>query len=139
MDQSDPLRRFIEAQETTYQAALSELQAGRKRTHWMWFIFPQIQGLGQSSTSRFYAIAGRAEAEAYLRHPVLGQRLAECTQAVLNVRGRSVHDIFGSPDDLKFHSSMTLFAAVSPPESVFHQALETCFGDATDPATMERI
>src|SRR3954451_18865691 len=109
-DDSFSLARFIEAQESVYPAVLGELREGRKRTHWMWFVFPQIQGLGRSSTAQNYAISSIDEARAYLQHPVLGARLRECTQLVNAIEDRTVLEIFGSPDDLKFHSSMTLFA-----------------------------
>ena len=109
------LGRFVRAQEPDYGRALSEIRAGRKRSHWMWYVFPQFAGLGSSPTARFYAIKSAAEAEAYLRHPVLGPRLAECGEAALGVEGRSAHDIFGSPDDLKLRSSATLFARGRPP------------------------
>src|SRR5689334_21514866 len=109
---ADPfnLRRFVQAQEPVYSSVLSELQSGRKRTHWMWFIFPQIAGLGYSATSKHYAIQSRAEAQHYLDHPTLGQRLLECSKTVLGITGRSAHDIFGAPDDMKLRSCMTLFA-----------------------------
>ena len=126
MNKEDPfdLNRFISAQAEVFQAALHELRAGRKRTHWMWFIFPQLSGLGSSPMSRRYAINSLDEAQAYLNHPVLGPRLKRCTETVLAVGGRSLHAIFGSPDDLKFGSSMTLFAlAAGEEESVFRQAL----------------
>ena len=139
---ADPfnLQRFIEAQEAVYPAVRAELAAGRKTSHWMWFIFPQLAGLGRSSTARFFALSGLAEAAAYLAHPILGQRLLDCTLIVnrlqLNGRGAGdAHDIFGSPDDLKFHSSMTLFAQVAPPDSPFAQALALYFGGVADQAT----
>lgn len=137
-DPADPfdLQRFISAQEPVYAAALTELRGGRKRTHWMWFIFPQIEGLGLSATSRRYAIRTRAEAGGYLRHPVLGGRLIECTEAVLGISGRSALDIFGSPDDLKLRSSMTLFAAVGDPGSQFERVLERYFQGQPDPRTL---
>ncbi len=133
------LQRFLEAQETTYRAALSELRSGHKRTHWMWFIFPQIDGLGSSPTAKRYAIKSLAEAEAYLDHPVLGGRLLECTQAVLNVRGRSAAEIFGYPDTLKLCSSLTLFERVAPHDSLFSRALDSCFGGKRDVRTLEII
>jgi len=110
------LERFVDAQAGVYERALAELREGRKRSHWMWFVFPQLAMLGQSETSRLYGIVSRAEADAYMRHPVLGSRLAECTRLVLGVRGKSVHDIFGTPDDLKFRSCMTLFHTFAPGE-----------------------
>jgi uncharacterized protein (DUF1810 family) len=133
------LGRFIAAQEPVYKQALAELRAGRKRSHWMWFIFPQIAGLGSSATSQYYAITSLDEARAYLAHPVLGARLRECAQLVLDIEGVSLGDIFGYPDDLKFHSSMTLFAAAAGEESVFTRALENFFGGKSDPLTLARI
>ncbi len=129
------LDRFVRAQEPVIDRVQAELRAGAKRTHWMWFVFPQIAGLGHSATARHYAIADRAEAEAYLAHPLLGPRLAACTTLVDAVAGRSVHQIFGSPDDLKFHSCMTLFNAVQPEHSVFQSALERYFAGVPDAAT----
>ena len=130
------LDRFVKAQEGIYAMALAELKAGQKRTHWMWFIFPQMQGLGQSAMARTYGIGSRAEALAYLGHPLLGERLAACTIAMLAVEGRSARAILGSPDDLKFCSSMTLFAACSAPGSLYHQALERYCGGSPDPKTL---
>ena len=126
---ADPfhLQRFIEAQESTYDVARAELAAGQKRSDWMWFIFPQMRGLGTSPTARRFAISGLDEGVAYLAHPVLGQRLAVCTTLVNATRGRSIHEIFGYPDNLKFHSCMTLFARVAEDPQfnvpVFRQAL----------------
>jgi uncharacterized protein (DUF1810 family) len=131
--------RFLTAQDSVYPQVCAELKAGEKRSHWMWFIFPQIQGLGQSPTAQKYAIASLAEARAYLDHPVLGLRLRECTQFVLNVTGKSIHDIFGSPDDMKFHSSMTLFAKAGTDNEVFEQALQRYFAANPDSLTLERI
>ena len=133
------LERFIEAQEGVWQRALAELQAGRKQSHWMWFIFPQIAGLGHSAMAQRYAIADLAEARAYLAHPVLGPRLRQCTEAVLGVEGRDAHAIFGSPDDLKFRSSMTLFAAAAPDEPLFHDALEKYFDGEGDALTLQKL
>lgn len=133
------LERFLEAQASCYPAALAELKAGRKRTHWMWFVFPQIAGLGSSPTSRHYAIRSRAEAEAYLAHPVLGPRLVECCRALLELEGASASDVFGYPDDLKLRSSMTLFAAVSPDGGVFSQVLDKYFGGRPDPRTLQLL
>ena len=130
------LDRFLQAQAGVYEQALSEIRAGRKYTHWMWFIFPQFHGLGSSWTSRQYAIRSAAEAEAYLAHPVLGPRLVECAEAALAAEGRSAQDIFGSPDDLKLRSSATLFAAVSPPGSVFHRLLDRYFEGRPDVRTL---
>ncbi len=121
MEQDDPfnLQRFVEAQQPIYAEVLAELRAGRKASHWMWFIFPQIQGLGQSSIAREFAISSLAEATAYLGHPVLSPRLRECTELVNRVKGRSIEEILGSIDGLKFRSSMTLFAKTSRGESAF--------------------
>ncbi|NGM87199.1 DUF1810 domain-containing protein [Parapusillimonas sp. SGNA-6] len=139
-DGPDPyrLQRFVDAQRSTYGQALSELRAGRKRSHWMWFIFPQIEGLGHSAMAQAYAISGLDEARAYVRHPVLGPRLRACTQAVNAVNERGVDAIFGYPDDLKFHSSMTLFAATGE-DAVFQQALDKYFKGAGDRATLDRL
>ncbi|MDZ4847868.1 MAG: DUF1810 domain-containing protein [Pirellulaceae bacterium] len=128
---NDPfdLNRFLKAQEVIYEDAISELKAGKKRTHWMWYIFPQFDGLGFSSTSRLYAIKSLAEAEAYLCHPVLGARLIECCEAVLHIEGRSAFEIFGSPDDLKLRSCATLFACVSPEGSIFAKLLSQYHGE----------
>jgi uncharacterized protein (DUF1810 family) len=138
---SDPfdLTRFVEAQATTYEAALAELRAGRKRSHWMWFVFPQVAGLGASPMAQRYAISGIEEARAYLQHPILGPRLRACTEAVNAVEGRSAHEIFGSPDDLKFRSSLTLFAQAAPDEPWFRKALETYFDGAPDPRTLQAL
>lgn len=133
------LNRFLEAQEHSYSAALSEIRSGRKKTHWMWFIFPQVAGLGFSSTSVFYAINSLDEAWAYLAHPVLGNRLAACCQALLELEGLTAHEIFGSPDDLKLCSSMTLFATVSPAGSVFEQVLAKNYQGIPDPRTLYQI
>ena len=133
------LGRFLQAQERDYERALSEIRSGRKQSHWMWYIFPQFAGLGFSVTSRKYAIGSLAEAEAYLRHEVLGPRLVACAEAALAVEGRSAREIFGSPDDLKLRSSATLFAHVSPEGSVFHRLLEKYFGGDPDGATLRLV
>jgi uncharacterized protein (DUF1810 family) len=135
---TDPfnLQRFIAAQAALYPAVVSELRAGKKRTHWMWFIFPQVDGLGHSSMATRYAIRSRAEAIAYLATPLLGARLLECTMAVLAVPDKSAHEIFGSPDDMKFHSSMTLFDAVDG-SSLYGQALDRFFDGMRDKATLD--
>jgi uncharacterized protein (DUF1810 family) len=133
------LNRFLEAQQSTYAQALAEINGGRKQSHWMWYIFPQFEGLGFSPTSRKYAIKSLAEAEAYLRHAVLGPRLIASAEAVLRVEGRSAWDIFGSPDDLKLRSCATLFASVSPPGSVFDQVLMKYFGGQPDPRTVDLV
>src|SRR5262245_43948442 len=137
-DANDPhhLARFLTAQEGVYETALAEIRAGQKRSHWMWFVFPQFEGLGHSATARAYAIKSVAEAEAYLAHPVLGARLRECAAAALTVPDRSASDIFGFPDDLKLRSSATLFAHVSPPGSVFHQLLDRFFAGQPDEKTL---
>ena len=132
------LQRFMSAQDPVMPAVMAELRAGQKRTHWMWFVFPQLRGLGSSPTAQFYAIRTRAEAEAFLVHPVLGARLVECTEAVNGVPGRDVHRIFGSPDDMKFHSSMTLFDAIRP-GAVFDAALHRFFAGRRDPRTLELL
>jgi uncharacterized protein (DUF1810 family) len=138
---NDPydLNRFVEAQEGDYAQALSEITAGRKRTHWMWYIFPQVAGLGTSSTARDYAIRDLAEAKAYLAHPLLGARLQACAEALLQVEGRSAGEIFGSPDDLKLRSCATLFARALPPGSVFERVLDRFYGGEPDPKTLELL
>jgi uncharacterized protein (DUF1810 family) len=127
----------VRAQERTCETALAEIRSGRKRSHWMWYVFPQIAGLGFSETSRRYAIRSTEEARAYLAHPLLGPRLVECFEAALGVEGRTAHEVFGSPDDLKFRSCATLFACVAPPGSVFQKALDKYFGGESDPRTLE--
>ncbi|WP_454020030.1 DUF1810 domain-containing protein [Azospirillum sp. Marseille-Q6669] len=142
MQLDDPfnLQRFVTAQEPVFTTVLDELQDGRKRSHWMWFIFPQLRGLGRSATAEFYGIASLDEARAYLEHPTLGPRLEAATRAVLAIRGRSLHEIFGSPDDMKFHSCMTLFALAAK-ESVplYHEALALCFDGRMDKATLTAL
>jgi uncharacterized protein (DUF1810 family) len=133
------LKRFVLAQQDDYQQALNEIRSGRKRSHWMWYVFPQFHGLGFSSTSRHYSIKSRAEAEAYLQHPLLGPRLQECTEAALGVNGRGAFDIFGSPDDMKLRSCATLFASVSPAGSVFHRLLDKFFDAQQDVATIRLL
>ena len=137
MDDSLRLQRFVDAQASTFKMAIAELRAGHKQTHWMWFVFPQIRGLGHSETARHFAIASRDEARAYLDHPVLGARLRDCTQIVRQLSGRSIGQIFGAPDDLKFHSSMTLFAEVDAPDGVFQLALDKYFEGRGDGLTLE--
>ena len=141
MKADDPfdLIRFLDAQQESYAIALREIKAGRKQSHWMWFIFPQIDGLGSSPTARHYAIKSRAEAAAYLRHPVLGARLLECAEAALGISGRSAHEIFGSPDDVKLRSSATLFAAVAAKGSVFERLLEHYFNGQHDQRTLDLL
>lgn len=138
-DDPHDLKRFLTAQGPIYDTALAELRAGRKRSHWMWFVFPQLTGLGFSATSRYYAVMSREEARGYLEHPVLGPRLVECAEAVLDVEGRSVSEIFGYPDELKLKSSMTLFAEVAGRSSVFERVLQKYFGGERDPRTLELL
>jgi uncharacterized protein (DUF1810 family) len=133
------LKRFLDAQSAVYEGVLAELRSGQKRGHWIWFIFPQLRGLGQSETSRFYGIASGEEARAYLQHPVLGARLLECTRLVNLIAGRAIGRILPFPDDLKFRSSMTLFAAVAPEEEVFRGALDKYFDGISDSVTLERL
>mgnify|MGYP003583863978 FL=1 len=137
-DQPDAfnLQRFVQAQNPVFDRVQAELEAGHKRSHWMWFVFPQFAGLGDSEMSRRFAIRSREEAQAYLEHPLLGVRLRTCTQQVLNIRQRSVAAIFGHPDDLKFRSSMTLFAQVVADDSLFHQALNQYFHGIVDDWTL---
>ena len=133
------LARFVRAQEPVYRRVLSELQAGEKMSHWMWFIFPQIRGLGRSPVSIEFAISGREEALAYLQHPVLGPRLKESTQLVLLVENRSALEIFGSPDDIKFRSCMTLFSKISTEDDIFERALQKYFNGVPDKLTLDRL
>ncbi len=133
------LGRLVQAQNHDYEQALTEVRAGQKRSHWMWYIFPQFDGLGFSPTSRRYAIKSVPEAEAYLADSVLGQRLIECAEAVLSVQGRSATEIFGSPDDVKLWSSATLFAHVSPPGSVFERLLDKYFRGERDDKTLRLL
>jgi uncharacterized protein (DUF1810 family) len=138
---NDPydLRRFLDAQEGDYERALAEIQSGQKRSHWMWYIFPQLDGLGFSPTAKRYAIKGIEEARAFLDHPVLGPRLLACSEAVLGVEGKSATQVFGSPDDLKLRSSATLFAAVSPPDSVFERLLDKYYQGRPDDRTLHLL
>ncbi len=133
------LERFVQAQDKVFVEALGELRAGHKWGHWMWFIFPQMKGLGRSDMAQYYGIGSLEEASAYLRHPVLGPRLMECTQAVNAVQDRTAHEIFGFPDDMKFRSSMTLFARAAEDDTVFRAALNKYFGGEPDPLTMELL
>jgi uncharacterized protein (DUF1810 family) len=133
------LNRFIEAQDPVYARVCSELRAGRKTSHWMWFVFPQIEGLGFSPMATKFAIASLDEARAYLDHPVLGPRLLECTQLVCEVTGKRIHEILGSPDDLKFRSCMTLFSRARADDGVFEEALNRFFDGEPDALTLERI
>lgn len=138
---ADPydLARFVHAQEHDFEQALTEIRGGRKRSHWMWYVFPQFAGLGVSATSQRYAITSAAEAEAYLRHSVLGPRLLASVQAALDIEGRSMSDVFGYPDDMKLRSSATLFASVSPPGSLFEQLLARHFGGEADEKTLRLL
>jgi uncharacterized protein (DUF1810 family) len=138
---TDPfdLRRFVEAQSGEYARALAELRAGEKRSHWMWYVFPQYEGLGHSPTARRYAIRSVAEADAYLRHPILGPRLIESAEAVLGIEGRTAREILGSPDDVKLRSSATLFSRVAPAGSPFHRIIDRFFAGQPDRRTMELI
>ncbi len=133
------LTRFVRAQESDYERALSEIRSGMKRTHWMWYIFPQLDGLAFSSTSKYYSIKSLAEAKAYLDHPILGPRLLECTEAVVRVEGRSATEIFGSPDDLKLRSCATLFTCVSPRHSVFDRLLTKYYRGGRDGKTLQLL
>lgn len=143
MQADDPydLQRFVTAQAAggTYDRAAAELRAGRKTSHWMWFVFPQIAGLGYSPTARIYAITSLAEARAYLAHPVLGARLTECAEVLAGLHGRTAEQVFGEVDAMKLCSSMTLFLHADPGKPVFRQVLEQYFGGMTDAATEERI
>jgi uncharacterized protein (DUF1810 family) len=138
---ADPfdLNRFVLAQDRVYKHVVSELKAGTKMSHWMWFIFPQIRGLGHSPISIEYSISSRDEAQAYLQHPLLGPRLKECTQLVLQIEGRSALEILGEPDDIKFRSSMTLFAQVSSDDDIFQRALDKYFDGVPDRLTLDRL
>ena len=133
------LQRFVEAQDPVFDQVCSELRAGRKESHWMWFIFPQLKGLGHSRMAERFSISSRQEGEAYLQHSVLGARLIECTELVNRIEGRSVEQIFGYPDDLKFRSSMTLFAHLQPRNQAFQTALEKYFEGQPDTLTLERL
>lgn len=140
-DGDDPfdLARFVEAQEGDYDRALGELKSGRKRSHWMWYIFPQLDGLGHSSMARRYSIKSLAEARAYLAHPILGPRLRECVEVLLGLEDDTAHDIFGSPDDLKLRSCATLFAEVSLGNSAFHRLLAKYFDGVPDHASLRLL
>lgn len=133
------LQRFVEAQSRWIEQVCKELRDGRKRSHWMWFIFPQLRGLGHSAMANLYGISSRGEAEAYLAHFLLGTRLRQCTSLVIAVEGRTVEEIFGDPDDMKFRSSITLFASVDAERSVFARALGKYFGGKPDQLTIERL
>ena len=139
MTDNDNLQRFLDAQERGYDTVLDELRAGRKSSHWMWFIFPQVTGLGHSGMAQTFAIASLDEAKAYLQHPVLGPRLRECTQLVLNVDGRSAEQIFGYPDHLKFRSCLTLFMTAATENKVFKDALLKYFDGKPDTLTLDLL
>jgi uncharacterized protein (DUF1810 family) len=139
MDTDYNLQRFVDAQAPVYDKVLGELRAGRKQSHWMWFIFPQVAGLGHSEMAQKYAIGSTDEAAAYLAHPVLGPRLRETAQLVAEIDDKTIEEIFGSPDERKFQSSMTLFADVAPDEAVFQANLDKYFDGRADPATLERL
>ena len=138
---TDPhqLQRFVQAQAPVYADICAELAAGAKASHWMWFVFPQLKALGRSSTAQFFGLASSEEAQAYWRHPVLGSRLRHCTELVLAIEGRTALQIFRSPDNLKFHSSMTLFAHAAPQEPLFRRALDKYFDGKSDAATVELL
>jgi len=136
MDAAHPLQRFVDAQDPVYSRVVDELARGAKASHWMWFVFPQLEGLGRSAMARRYGIASSAEALAYWQHPLLGPRLRECTDLVLAVNGKTALQIFGAPDDVKFRSSMTLFERVAPHEPAFARAIEKYFNGARDPNTI---
>ena len=139
-EDSFDLERFVTAQAPVFETVLAELRAGRKRSHWMWFVFPQLRGLGQSSTAQFYGIASTEEARAYLAHPLLGPRLDLCTRIVLGSEGPSLHAIFGSPDDMKFRSCMTLFSlATGDPANPFRNALDRWCGGRPDVRTLALV
>ena len=139
MDDPFNLRRFVDAQRNEYAGACAELRAGQKRGHWIWFIFPQMRGLGSSPTSQFFGISSLGEAVEYAKHPVLGARIEECAGLVNQIEGRTAHQIFGSPDDMKFKSSMTLFALAAPEKPVFRAALEKHYGGELDQRTLELL
>ena len=139
MAKESNLKRFIDAQQADYDIALSEIRNGRKQSHWMWYIFPQIQGLGFSETSKYYAIRNKTEAEEFLKHPVLGSRLVEMCEELLRLKGNDANKIFGSPDDLKLKSSMTLFSLVNNSNPVFQKVLDKFFNGAKDNKTLQII
>ena len=137
MSEAQGLERFVVAQEQIYARALEEIRRGKKRSHWMWFIFPQLKELGRSATAQFYGIASNAEAQEYVRHPILGMRLKQCSQIVLEHRHKTAHEIFGSPDDMKLRSCMTLFALAAPGERVFTEVLDAFYPGDPDLRTQE--
>lgn len=138
-DDPHDLQRFVDAQDSVIETVKRELRSGQKRSHWMWFVFPQMEGLGHSKMAQRYGISSRAEAEAYLAHPILGSRLRECTKLVIDIDGRSANEIFGSPDDLKFQSSMTLFEAVADEPTTFSTALDYYYDDDRDQKTLDLL
>jgi uncharacterized protein (DUF1810 family) len=137
MAEHKDLVRFLEAQNHVYLKALDEIKSGQKRSHWMWYIFPQIKGLGSSENARFFGIKSLDEATAYVQHPILGKHLIEITKALLTIEGKSASDIFGYPDDLKLHSSMTLFSKVENADSVFNEVLKKYFKGVLDQGTLQ--
>lgn len=139
MMQDFHLERFVDAQRPVYETVRAELRSGRKRSHWMWYIFPQLAGLGRSETARHYALSGIDEAQAYLAHPLLGQRLEECCKILTGIEGRTASAIFGYPDDLKLHSSLTLFAQAAPEQPLFVACLEKYFNGQRDAATLQLL
>jgi uncharacterized protein (DUF1810 family) len=141
MADQDPydLKRFLSAQEPVFERVLTELRSGEKRSHWMWFIFPQIEGLGQSTTSRYYSIKSKAEAREYLNHPILGPRLVECAEIILGIEEKNATEIFGFPDDLKLQSSMTLFSYVAEANSIFEQVIKEYFDGKRDDETLRLL
>ena len=139
LNATEPLQRFLDAQKESYDAALMEIMGGRKRTHWMWYIFPQVEGLGLSETSRYYAITGRTQADQYLKHPILGPRLVAVCRALMELATNDARMIFGQPDDMKLRSSMTLFSLVPGADPIFRQVLEKFFGGEGDAGTMARL
>ncbi|WP_312440121.1 DUF1810 domain-containing protein [Janthinobacterium sp.] len=139
MAQQFDLQRFVDAQDTVYDTVRAELRAGHKRSHWMWYIFPQLAGLGRSETARHYALSGVEEAQAYLAHPLLGQRLEECCTILTGIEGRTASAIFGYPDDLKLHSSLTLFAQAAPDQPLFGACLAKYFNGQRDAATLQLL
>lgn len=139
MAQQFDLQRFVDAQDTVYDTVRAELSAGHKRSHWMWYIFPQLAGLGRSETARHYALSGVEEAQAYLAHPLLGQRLEECCKILTDIEGRTASAIFGYPDDLKLHSSLILFAQAAPDQPLFGACLAKYFNGQRDAATLQLL
>jgi uncharacterized protein (DUF1810 family) len=139
MDDPHDLHRFVQAQQDTYAQAVDELTDGRKTSHWMWFVFPQLRGLGRSPMATKFGIASLDEARAYLAHPLLGARLQACTRLTLRIDGRSINAIFGSPDDMKFRSCMTLFHRAAPQEAIFAEALQKYFDGTPDARTLELL